>query len=1400
MEEENELIQPDVVEEKEEQRFPAPFGYPFGTSSIDLSIKSNEDNMLEEYKNYRSYGRERSIQSLGFPYTREDAKEERNKLRDNFYNKYFGMNHEDYLNANIEHRKNDPNSGFYPGANRPIESMKKNFEALSIPGLAWADFFNDAAGTLIPGYNKFDDRWDEATKLDSKAYQQIRKVLSVVLPAIQSGKVTAGGLQKLPVTMPWFQKALIGTGAFSAQEAAIIGLSDLGEEDNIPGMLANTYPELFGGNGRVPLPEWLKTMDTDSPSVRKKKNMYDTAGLSAFGSVLGAALKFGGAKGFMEWMVPLDDASKNYKQLELFKISDSVEPEKIIRLKKIDELLSTKQLSKQNENILINEKLNLEEELGVIVNPDDFIKRDIDTRGIETDLAQQRKIATSNGQLDLFDVDLTPGMIDESGEARQTIPPGNVAKNMADTTAIKNGTSTGDPAPIITESMRSKGLMVGDTSRGAVMGVAEETRALGRFDALVDGFRYNNKQMNAAAWDIYTSIIQPGSSLDDIKQIFYENRDVKNLLLGRFKVEYINEETARAAAFALRDLTDQFLGREVSEASARVMDTLGREASTIAETIKDMKPYVDDNRAMDLIIDKMEFLLDEYALNKYISGWSLRNKNWFDQIPPKELNTVIEQLTEEFTSAQNAIHAKNARFTKTLKDLKVNNPLALRPLVDAFAHTDGDVDTLAKLYEWAAKQITPLGLIKSPDPKQMNLFAKGMWGVRYNNVLSGLSAARALVGNTSQLITRPITALLGHGLTGNLDGVQRTLYYSSALYATNVRALKDGLKMMKKTHQDPTLMAKTFRKDFIIKEDKAWKIMDEMEGVYKQDRNFGRLAQLRVAKTLNDLGKNRHLRYGMTGLVFPDAFTATHLAHHVSRVRAYDDVVSEFGYFKPEAIMKAEVEHYKTMFDADGLIKDDVLKSITGEISLNLNDGLSNYINEGTTAYPILKDLMMFPRTSSNWIKNSASWTPIQAIPGINKYSKTIWARTDDEIATALAEHGIDFATTPNAKVIFQNLKAEYIGRMAFSGLLVGTLHQYAMTGNIRGNGHYNASRRKKERDEMGYDPKTINIFGKWISYKGLIGIEQVLSILGDIAYYRSDLDQALLEDWHAKLAWTISATFLNETPLEGLEPLIAALNGDLSGWNRLVANSARSYLPLSGGAGVVAKAIDSAQKDLDGSIKQYIQNRIPLYNTGLANRVDIWTGESLNDIDNPILRVLNALNPFGVSGTNEPWRQWLLETNWDGISMIKKHSSGNYEYTPEERELIYGFIGEQKPYKKVQKLMNNKGYNEDLKQIKAFRNSRGSVDKDALELKTSQLPVYRALRKILRDAQINAEVKLNTLALEQPDEYGHIPRFINRQGMVKGAMKSGNVPRAVDLYNQEESDNNRKLIEYGNN
>ena len=1343
-----------------EDRFAGPdtplMGRVKGTSSrIDLSIPENEAKMWEEHDSWRK---------LGW----KDPK--RSKLREDWYYKYFGMSHEEVMNT----RRQETSE-----YNNPIARLDRTFQTLSIPGLAWADFGMDTLGNL-PGMAVVDDWWDKKTKLDEPMHENIRKALSIILPSIQTGKLTASTVQKLPLA--GWKKWAVGAGIFNASEVALISLSDEGEEHNMARAVSDLIPGLFGPKGWIPISDSIKTLDTDSPRIRKEKNRWDTSIFSGLGSILGIGLKVYKGSKVLSWMEPLDQASTVYKQAEVEKVADI---DKLLKIQDIDTQLSlgSKNISRNMEANLIAERERLVQSLDDVDDLDTALDALDDAKIAEENIAANTTKRLDGGSTE-FDPNLTP-ILEPGSNPRLTPEPGSIAKNMADTTAIKQGVTEGDPAPVITEAMRAKGLMVGTTSRDAVLGVAEQARDLGRFNALVDGFRFTSNQMNETAWAIYKDIVNPNVSLEEIKTLFATNKDTKSMLLGRFNVEYINEEQARAAAFAMRDLTDRYLGREIAQSSARVMDTLGREAASIAEAVQDLQPFVDDPAAMDLIIDKLQFLMDEYALNKYISGWQLRNKNWFDQIPPdKNINEVIDTLSSEFRSAENAIHAKNLKFTKTLKELAKTNPLMMRPLVDAFAQTNGDVDSIAKLMKWANEQITPTGMLKSPDPKKLNLFARSAWGVVYNNVLSGLSPLRTVIGNASQLIYKPINGILGHGIWGfteDFEGLKRSFYYNGAVFETNKRAVRKAFDMMKKANSDPEFMIKSYRKDFVFQDDQTWDIMDDMRAVWEQEGNYGKVLQYDMAKTMRDMAKLPQLRYGMTGMVFSDVFSQVHLAHYLSRMRAYDDVFSEFGFADWKKINKAEKMHYDAMFDKDGMMTDQALKAISGEVSLNLDDGLANWINQGTTAYPISKFLFMFPRTGSNYVKNALSWTPISLIPGINKYSKTIWARTDEEIAAALAEHGINAATVPNATVLFKNLRAEYTGRIAFSSILTKVLWDYAMGGNIRGNGHYNASRRTKERDQLGYDAKTINIAGKWVSYKGIIGVDPILSILGDTAYYARDLDQAFMEDIQAKMMWTIAATFLNETPLQGLEPLVAAANGDMSGWARLVANTTRAFIPLSGAAGVVSNAITSTQKDIQADVIKYVQNKIPIASSFLPEQIDFWTGTPLNDIDNPFLRVLNAINPLKVSGTEEPWRKWLLTTGWDGLGRLKRDSTGSYTYTPEEREEIYRYMGELQLWKKLEKLRKSNRYSVEVGKLRAHRVTGQDLQNDRIKLEADKLPLFAEIDKIVREGQVIAEQRFLSNPANKAAAYS-----IQMQRAATNAMKRGDVDKASQIQKKE--------------
>ena len=851
--------------------FNAPFKSKIGNSTVDLSDETNQKKMLEEYDTWWKHG-------LNWGVVAEDKKEERNKMRNDWYLKYHNMDYETYV---AEKDKQPPVSMY--GSGNALEVLNNTFQGLSAPGLGVADFAMDAVGLMGEWGDELDDRWDAATKLDDPVHQQIRTLSSVIIPSLMTGYGTAALIGKIP-KMPALLKMLTTAGAWTLESQIVTGISDTSEEHSLSGALVQMWPGVFDVGGRMPLPEQFITYDEDSPEIRREKNRKEAAVLSFISTIAGGALQMyraslmGKAKPEkMEWFIPKNDTAAQYKQTSMFKGTDE---DTLIKIQEIQTALSTKKLSKQNENVLINELLALEDDLRKFNTLDDFADDSNIKLADEVDSAKRRKIDNPDQlELDLgIDPDLDPGLLDPASKTRQIPPRGNIARNMADTTAIKLGNSTGDPAPIITESMREKGMMIGDKSRDVVMGIAEAARLSGDFDAIVDGFRYSNEQMNAAAWGIFQDIVS-ADNVTDVRSLFLNDRDVKNLLFGRFKVEYINEEQARGAAFAIKYLTDRFLGYDIATSSARVMDTLGREISTFASAVQDFAPnWIDDDKVIGVILDKLNYLMNEYSLNKYIAGWALRNKNWFNEIPAGKFTEVVERIINEFTSAQNSIHAKNKKFLQTLKGLRQTMPEALEPMVDVFRATDGDVNDLAKLYKWAEQQVTPWGALKSPNPKEMNLFAKGLWANHMNFMLSGKAPINATVGNAYNIIVKPLTNILGAIpwaiARGDVDAVKRQAYFFGAVFETNRRALKHAFKTMKQAHKDPTELLKAYKKDFKLQEDKVGNILKKMKAVYEKDGNVGMNFQIDLALGLNDIGRMPTARYGSTALMFPDGYAA----------------------------------------------------------------------------------------------------------------------------------------------------------------------------------------------------------------------------------------------------------------------------------------------------------------------------------------------------------------------------------------------------------------------------------------------------------------------------------------------------------------------------------------------
>ena len=82
-------------------------------------------------------------------------------------------------------------------------------------------------------------------------------------------------------------------------------------------------------------------------------------------------------------------------------------------------------------------------------------------------------------------------------------------------------------------------------------------------------------------------------------------------------------------------------------------------------------------------------------------------------------------------------------------------------------------------------------------------------------------------------------------------------------------------------------------------------------------------------------------------------------------------------------------------------------------------------------------------------------------------------------------------------------------------------------------------------------------------------------------------------------------------------------------------------------------KSIDTAQHDLNKDITEYVKGRLPFASFNVAYARDIWTGEKINDLDNPWLARLNAFSPIKFSDAQEDWRVWLQDIGYRGTSKL---------------------------------------------------------------------------------------------------------------------------------------------------
>lgn len=230
-------------------------------------------------------------------------------------------------------------------AMEPKNALTDFNEILDQMSLGVGDFIADGIG-LVPWLKPADQWWDDnSPKSKQPMHQLIRDTSAVVIPSLVGGHVISGGLKGLTSArhINTATRTLGTIGVYAGVDTAVAAISSQSsEQDNAAGALN----KMLGWN----LP-WA-TLDGDSPDLRRKKHIWEAAGLSVGVDLLFALGKF--SKAIKK--VNLDIKAKQLieKDVEdLRKVVQADQADPITDAIEGIELLEMKHNFKKVENVLL---------------------------------------------------------------------------------------------------------------------------------------------------------------------------------------------------------------------------------------------------------------------------------------------------------------------------------------------------------------------------------------------------------------------------------------------------------------------------------------------------------------------------------------------------------------------------------------------------------------------------------------------------------------------------------------------------------------------------------------------------------------------------------------------------------------------------------------------------------------------------------------------------------------------------------------------------------------------------------------------------------------------------------------------------------------------------------------
>ena len=1161
--------------------------------------------------------------------------------------KTYAVEHLEYRNG-IPFVKPEFNELYQDGVSylgQPLGELRQQvIDRTTAPGVGVVDFATDLANKFLPKSAQI----PKVTKYEDTVAQVVRQISSVVIPTMLLGGAGKAAGAAAQARVGWslgntgFMKFIGSRGVEAAAGAAVGAVSAEYEGDNLTGSIKNLLPAQWDF-----IPDSMATLDTDSPDIKRQKNINEDLALGFIIPFVGSLRKFGQAVGEVKQLFDPRIVPNTPKAQAWFADAAPVADD-------LDDV--TKYGLKQEDNL---------DELGAY-NLSNNPNMDVALKGVH----------------DLYDWNEV-GMraVDDFGIIGASLDAVRIAKNY-DTVYGRLGSVASTPAIKYAVSTPK----------------ASEEVVLGLTRQLKDADEYG---MEAANWSIkFDDVVKQGENL--AIELFDPSMGVKELrqildpyiVKGQNGAEYVAEEGYSALFRALNNYSDDMTGLDIARAQSYLATSLGGQVSDIAEGMRLNRGSRSIFTAQERIKENLQYLMKLQGITRYYTQKKSNTNKLFNKLSKRGIDPPPSLVDDaEIDSVLQSIQREVEVFGENLDYLRNTSPKTAEALMELYELTDGKINSISKLNEDIQYSFTKFRPLYDGRPDAPNIMEQAVRGNFFNSMLSAFgTGAQALYGNLGGTIAEPVNYFAGALLRRDMDSLQRGWMAFSALWDTQKKAIPYAGKLFVKASQNANEVKGQARLDMVVQfEEKLSaykKIANEQAEQGKEGFKY-LINQYEMMKQMEQDPVFRLIPNTFTGF---DGWTNATIANAHSRFRAMSELKRLGEEATPARIKELADAEYNSMFDANGIIADKAVKYNSNEIALNLETNMVKSLNSLLQQWPGARMFFMFPGTMANMVKQLDDYAPLplksfqKDINELAYTSVSDFAGNPALMDEILSSRGFspDMMDETLKLDTIIDLKNKTLGKKAVGTFIVGTIVTGLLMGklDITGDGLYDRSAQRSRQANSDWERRTIKIGNKRVSYETILGpgLANWVAAVVNVADNFDMIGAAATENAFEKLAFTLGGAIANQALVSSLRPLVELAAGNGFEASRFSAGIINSLGPLGGLRNEMGRVLDGGLKIVDESIQSQIANRNQIAGVlDPANRLPYIyspvTGKVANQY-NLATRLWNAYSPIKVYPGQSKEERFLQDIEFDISTTFKKRKG--VELMPSERSELFRLMGEQ--------------------------------------------------------------------------------------------------------------------------